>query len=374
MSYAPEAYITLVTAVSEIAHGADSGAKGNTTYFRRLDKFDTVRGRFVQVPDGSGNALRHHLRAEACRIQMHDAGISDKFEIPPHRINSMSSGGTIDKGADTSVVNPQQRRTVRGICQLVDLLGGSYADTTGDNKQLYEGAIAVGSMVLVCAENADVIFPVRRILGREAAMCPTPEILAAKLPPARSLTTFIQNTRMRDKDLEGGEDTQMIMAAEVVKKGAQWLWWLMPKPHCSPLAMSFLAHVVDSFTDHAMVFARARDGHGMIDLRPFQTVASLLAGGDPTGLPSAQAYLDHVAENRDALRAFLLATGTKGAPTEGGDGGGGGAPAKKARGGKARPLPLELAQPTVPGAMATAPIPGPTSAQMSADPNGNLFG
>lgn len=368
MSYAPAAFVTLVTAITEIAHGADSGAKGNTTYFRRVDKFDTIRGRFVQVPDGSGNALRHHLRSEAVAIQLRDAGWLTKFDLPPHRINSMMSGGTIDKGADTSVVNPIERRKVRELCQVVDLLGGSYADTTGDNKQLYEGSLSVGAMLLVCAENADVIFPVRAVLGPEAAACSTHEALAARLPPARSLTTFIQNVRIRDKDLEGGEDTQMIMAQEVVKKGAQWLWWLMPKPHCSPIALSFLAHVVGSLREHAMVFARARDGHGMVDVRSFQTVASLLAGTEPVGLPDEQAYLDHVRANAEALKTFLLTE--KPAKAAGGEGEGSGAPKKGGRGKKGAVAPIEPPAETAP----PAPVAAPTPAQIASDPQGDLFG
>lgn len=375
MSYAPEAYVTLVTAVSEIAHGSDQGAKGNTTYFRRVDKFNTITGRFVQVPDGSGNALRHHLRAEGVAIQLRDAGINSKLEVPPHRINSMSSGGTIDKGADTSVVAPLERRKVREVCQFVDLLGGSYADTSGKNKELYEGSLSVGAMVLVCAENADVIFPVRALLGPEAAGCKTHEELASRLPPARRLTTFVQNTRMRDKDLEGGDDTQMIMATEVVKKGSQWLWWLMPKPQCSPLALSFLSHVVDSFRGHSEVFARSRDGHGMVEIRPFQTVKSLLAGGDPVGLPSDELYLDHVAANKVALRQFLLtAAAEKGAPEGGGESGGGG-PAKKGARGKKPATPLVIpVEPVIPDALNLANVPSATPEQIAADPQGSLFG
>lgn len=370
-SYAPEAYITLVTAVTEMAHGADQGSKGNTTYFRRVDKFDTVRGRNVQVPDGSGNALRHHLRAEGVRLQLADAGGLTKLDVPAHRINSMISGGNIDKGADTSVVFPHERRKVREICQLVDLLGGSYADTTGDNKQLYEGSLAVGAMILVCAENADVIFPDRKILGPEAAACRTREELADRLPPARYLTTFIQNTRVRDKDLEGGDDTQMIMAQEVVKKGAQWIWWLMPKAHCSALALSFLSHVVESFREHSMVFARARDGHGMVDILPFQTVRSLMAGGDPVGLPTADLYLAHVRENADALRRFLLTEKTEKGGAEG-ESGGGAAPGKKGGKGKKGATASAAAPAEQPDTLPTPP--SPTPAQIALDQQGSLFG
>src|SRR5690606_33961749 len=116
------------------------------------------------------------------------------------------------------------------------------------------------------------------------------------------------HTRQKHADLDGSDGVQMLVSVEHVMAGTQWAhsFQLLELTTVSDLAKSCLADLLTQFRDDATMGAKTSAGHGQIAFDPYLPVE----GAAP--LASPVLYLQWVAENREAICAWLLG-GSQGA-------------------------------------------------------------
>lgn len=290
----PRAYRTIIQLTSPCTHGADHKS-GNVTMFRRQRYVCPVSGETYWAPFISGNAWRGIWRDEMGAMTCRDVGLRLE-EIDPKKAHALMSGGTIEAGADGAGVDVALRRTVRAQLPGWDLFAGVM------NQQIMRGVLRVHDSQLICRENAwflhSMLAPKR---PDSDVVMPFAEFRAA-LEPADNYTQLRLLTRHAHRELEGSEGMQMLTETEVLLPGAQMVhaFQLIDLNGVSSLAKSFLARLLAEFRDNAFVGAGNARGLGAIAFDPY-------APGDPSmTLPSEDEYLAFVAENREAIRGFLV--------------------------------------------------------------------
>src|SRR5690606_23181047 len=288
----PRMYSTVWTCTSPMHHGADE-KMGNVSLFRRHRMVSPLTGEQYLVPFISGNAVRGQWRDMIMYRLFRLVGVSDT-EIPPQRVHALLAGGSIDKGADTGSVDTAVRRAARENCPPWDLLGGCI------DHQIMRGLLRVHDALLVCRENAWLLHERLRphVDGTPLSM----EEWARALKPADDLVQIRLHTRQKHAELEGSDGVQMLVNVEHVMAGTQWAhsFQLLELTTVSDLAKSCLADLLAQFRDDATMGAKTSAGHGQIAFDPY------LPGDGAAPLASPDLYLQWVAENRDAIRAWLL--------------------------------------------------------------------
>lgn len=279
-------HVTTWTALTPVSHGAD-GKSGNVTMFRRQRSIDRLTGRLAVVPFIAGNAVRGMLRDLLFARFLHFVGVSPD-ELPAITAHAFFSGGNIEAGANTAIVDVATARKVRELIPPWDLFAGCM-----DNRA-HTGRVRIHDAVLVCRENAWLVWP------HLAPTMPLDEY-AATLPVASELTQLRLGTRMAHRDLGDADGQQMIFNTEVILPGAQFMHSLQITggiTQASPVTASCLADLLSHFAQVGVVGAQTSK-LGLIEFEPYRP-----RGADP--LPPPSLYLDFLAANREAIRAWLL--------------------------------------------------------------------
>ena len=275
------------TLTSDLAHGADT-KDGNVSRFRTEPRRDPLTSKVGEVPFLSGNAWRGQVRDLLALDMLTRLGLDPARDLAPRTAHALFAGGSIEAGADSAGVNLTERRRWREV-PMVDLLGGCY------DQQVMAGHLRVQDAIPVCRETAAMVAPV-------VAPGVDPRELAARLPEARDLFAIRQLTRHAHRDFEG-DGAQMLVRTEVVIAGTQFVHAvaLTGRTDAStlPLTASCLAHAIDLVRAAGVVGAGTARGHGGIAFDAYQPGAGLAP------LPSSEAYLAHLTEHADRLRAIL---------------------------------------------------------------------
>ena len=285
-------HAAVLTLTSPLAHGADTKS-GNVNQVRREPAVDPLTGRRSLVPFVAGNAFRGQLRDILALRYLALLGLAPE-EIPPGVAHTLLAGGSIEAGADTLDVVPSARRAMRRLCPPLDLVAGSLP-----GQGPAAGCLAVADLTLVCRENAWLVHPT---LGRPGESVAD---LAARLAPADTLVTTRQSTRHAHRELDGADGVQMLMQTEVIVRGAQFVHtvqWRTPFAP-SPVTAACLADGLALMAAGGLTGARTSSAFGAFATDGWRPAA----GAAP--LPDPSVYLAHVAERRDAMRAWVLAGG-----------------------------------------------------------------
>lgn len=136
-------YEILLEAETPIATHCES--IGNEAIFMRR-KVRQRDGRFVQVPEVTGDTMRHGLREAAAYAFLDAAGLLDGGELPEAAVRLLFAGGMITGRGDASVVNMDRFREMVELCPPLALLGGC-----ADNRSI-PSRLMVDAATLVCHE------------------------------------------------------------------------------------------------------------------------------------------------------------------------------------------------------------------------------
>lgn len=137
-------YISVVRAVQAIAH--HKGSIGNHATIMRA----AVRlpgGEIADVPEGTGNAVRHCLRRAAAICSLDAAGILGDPQLERGAMRLLFNGGMLTGKGDGTVVGIDKWRELVTLFPFLAILGGCVDNRTQG------GQLNVDALKLVCEEN-----------------------------------------------------------------------------------------------------------------------------------------------------------------------------------------------------------------------------
>lgn len=323
----PRAYRTVWTLTSNLAHGGDFKT-GNVVLFRRERKTDPTTGEQHLVPLYSGGATRGLLRDIAGTLLCRSVGVR-ATDLPPRVANALFSGGTIEAGADNASVNVGFRAQLRALLPMWDVFGGVW------NQQIMQGVLKMHDPIIVCRETAWLAYDRFRPCQEDG----TPQSLEdfrASLPFADDITQLRLGTRMAHKDFGDTEGIQMLWNTELLLAGTQVAhsFQLQRLDEVSPVSASFVAHMMDEFRNVALIGAGSARGTGQVAFDPY-----LPAEGEEP-LPSPSIFLEWMEPRKEAVLELLMGSASAG---EADDGEGGPAAEPKAKRGRGKKAPAEVA-------------------------------
>jgi len=260
-----------LTALTPIVHGDTTTSidmETNTTLFMR--RGTVVNDIPIRVPAISENALRSVM----VRIPLHDhllqALAIERGQLSQAVVNLLFSGGNLKSGAtapDSALALGHQIGT---RYPSLALLGGAV-----DRFMLPPGRLALSAWI-VARENLPALAEV------------APELVE----PAERVSLFDlihEETRTRGTG-EQSAGNQMLYTYETLAAGAQVLVEVTLRAHTPPVVASALAVALAQWDGY--LGAQGRQGRGRMRVRHT--------------LPPADLYLEHLEQEREAMRAGLL--------------------------------------------------------------------
>jgi len=231
-----------------------------------------VNGKPGRVPSISENALRSIIFRETLHDDLLKSLGIGHGELPQSVMNLLFSGGNMAAGSKAPGNEIALGHQVKNLYSSLDLLGGAV-----DGFILPRSRLRLAAW-LVAREYAPMLEHVSPELVEEA-----------KTVSAYDLLT--EETRTRGT---GGESAgnQMLYTYETIASGAKLLVEATLDPHTPEPTKATLAHAISNWDGY--FGGQARQGRGRM----------AVVNQD---LPSADAYIDHVSANRDAMRAGLIA-------------------------------------------------------------------
>lgn len=266
-------------AATPIAHqdtvtGVDN--QTNTRLFMRQGMI--VNGIPARVPSISENALRSVIFRETLSDHLIQALEIKKGELPQSVMNLLYSGGNMAAGSKAPSQEIAYGHAVKKLFPHLDLLGGAV-----DGFILPRSRMRLACW-LVAEEYANVI----RIIAPEL------EDEARKISAFDLLT---EETRTRGTGANS-DGNQMLYTYETLAAGSKLLVEITLDPNAPDACVASVGHAVKNCWD-GYIGGQSRQGRGRMVI-----VAD--------NLPSPDAYLDHIKENADSMKAALI-NGTLGA-------------------------------------------------------------
>jgi len=269
-------------AVSPITHM--KGVEGNEAIIAR-EPIDTPAGK-RWVPKLSGNTIRHRCIREPGALWLIDA-LGKKGELSLQQLNFLLHGGNLTESTgreDTARIAEMQE-----LLPLIRLLGGALPD------QILKGSSLAWPGMLLCEENRPHL--------------PIPdgfELPIESLKPAEHYVEDYQYTRGDAKKRTDWYDESthdadaksnlMIFSGQQVIRGAVFIHGF-DIPHGSELELGCLVHSLNLWQQTGgTIGGMASKGHGRLESR-------FIGGSD--GQEATEKYVEHVAKNADACRAWL---------------------------------------------------------------------
>lgn len=297
----PQRHHAVWTCASPLAHGADE-KDGNVQRFRVEARFDELTGKVSDIPFVSGNSIRGLMRDLLMTDEARRVGVRAE-EMRPVVAHARLSGGQIASGADAAGVLRPLRKRWRSISPATDLLGGILEET-----QPLAGWLRCFDLVPVCRETAARV-------ARVVSPGVDPRELAPRLPCAADLFETRQLVRSSHRELEGSEEHggQMLARMEVIRAGTRWV-------HAVALTgqLGDVPDVVRAALVHGLSLLRE---NGTVGAGAARGLSDVEIGDYAPELGTADAYLEHLEKNREALRDLLLSRGEDAPPSKGGKGG-----------------------------------------------------
>jgi hypothetical protein len=143
-------YVSIVRAVQAIAH--HKGSIGNHATIMRA----AVRlpgGEIVDVPEGTGNAVRNRLRRAAAICSLDAAGILGDPQLERGAMRLLFNGGMLTGKGDASSISIDRWRELVTLFPFLGILGGCLDNRTQG------GQLNVDALKLICDENMHSLYP-----------------------------------------------------------------------------------------------------------------------------------------------------------------------------------------------------------------------
>ena len=272
-------HIITLQALSPINHGDTSniGNGSNIRLFMRQTQI--VNGRALKVPSISENALRSVL----FRYPLHDKLLKQldikQGELPQSVMNLLFSGGNMGQGAKSPGDEITLGHAIKAMYPSLDLLGGAV-----DNFILPKSRLKLSAWI-VCRENQLAIDALAPQYSDEAKGISAFDLVG-------------EETRTRGTGAES-EGNQMLYTYETLAAGSKVVIELSLDPHTPDKTAATLAYALKAW--NGFIGGQGRQGRGRMLLLKDHN------------LPDAQAYIDHIAEQKevmsDGLKTGDFATG-----------------------------------------------------------------
>lgn len=148
--YETKAYEILVTAVTPIAHHAETF--GNHSVLARR-KIRLPSGEWAHVPAISGDCMRHGLREAAAYAFLDAAGLLDDGSLTEAALRLLFSGGMVTGRGDGANIKLDDYRTMVDLIPPLALLGGCASN------RVIPGRIVAEDALLLCEESVHLASP-----------------------------------------------------------------------------------------------------------------------------------------------------------------------------------------------------------------------
>lgn len=262
----------ILQAATPIAHGdtvTGIDNQTNTRIFMRQGML--VDGKPARVPAISENALR----AVLFRGPLHDDLVQrlsiGRGDMPQSVVNLLYSGGNMAAGSKAPGDEIALGHAVKRLYPTLDLLGGAVDGFILPRSRLRMAAWLVAREYL----------PALRLIAPH---------LADEAAGVSAYDMLTEETRTRGTGAES-DGNQMLYTYETLAAGAKLLVEVSLDAHTPEATAGAVGHALDCWDGY--IGGQGRQGRGRM----------AVIGHD---LPAAQAYLDHLAENHDAMRAGLV--------------------------------------------------------------------
>ena len=236
----------------------------------------TFTKKHEDVPYISGNSIRGILRRlvmlDFCnRIGIaNDAVTGEGAKIPLETYHRLFTGGLIT--GSTADEDIEQREKYIKLVPMLGLLGAAIGDGT------IQGSCVVGDADMCCKENGVGEQSYYKFMDIEFG--------------TRMDTAKIQNTIALGDDTEG-VPTQMLYYQEVVMKGTEFTCLFTLTNTKSEVLTSAFYHALSLLKEKGFLGGKSATGHGHVEFQ-YEIPAN-----------AAQAYLEYVEANKEAMFAFV---------------------------------------------------------------------
>lgn len=260
--------------VSPAFHGGDEKT-GSEVLFRRMKLYH--RGRLVDVPFISGNALRGVIRRLVFKDLLDRLG----YTIGSLRLyHALFSGGVLETvDESTPAIDIELRRRIRSLLPPLSLLG------TAIGNQVIEGKLKVMHLLPVCKETIEYHedWVITRFPDNAARSC-------------YEYLDWVFHTRRAEEKRQSKEEqaVQMLYRFEVLVPGTM-LYTRIVCSDCTDLELSALAHMLELFKAHGQIGGKPATGYGRFKIAEARGLDGL----------KPDAYLKHVEDNAKEIIDLL---------------------------------------------------------------------
>ncbi len=261
-------------AQAPISHGSDEDF-GMEIRLRTLEMAVRENGDVYHedVPVISGNSLRGQLRDLLARDFLERLSTDDDpLEVSDTLSNALYAGGSLERTAGAGKLNRRLIHDIREYIPPLSLLGTAIED------QMIEGRLDVGQLLPIATETNGY----------------------TDRGGDHSVFEFVERTfYTRQDDREGGrqegEDAQqMKYDVQVLVPGTRLHHDLTLRSGHTELEAACLGHAFGLFAERPRLGGMSSRGHGVVEFE--------YDGGLPAGNP----YTEWFADNRDAIRKFVV--------------------------------------------------------------------
>jgi hypothetical protein len=254
-----------ITTLSPLSHNSDESASTETK-FRRMPFM--VSGQRHDVPVYSGNAFRGILRRIAARQLCDAIGLKPV----PKLYYLLFTGGMLEKGSSSKVVDVSARRELRANVPMLSLFGG------GCGSFILAGKMRIGALIPRCADVAQYLSATENISYHE-------------------LTETVFYTR-RD-DLEDKEERAKDAQAQQMKYEVECIIPGVTLEHTmhvdsdDEIELSCFGAALSELIERGQIGGKGNVGHGRVAMHYHEDI------------PSGGAYRAWLVERKDTITAFL---------------------------------------------------------------------
>lgn len=320
-------YSFILRAKTPIAHHV--GTDGSTTGMLKASPHALPDGSVREVPDVSGNSMRHGLRESIAIVSLDAMDLlkPGTFENPD-AVRLLFNGGSNTGSSNTIKIDDM--RAMQSLVPALSLFGGT------SSNQIHEGRIEVGSAYLICRETMHELEPwqtealkdVRIATASEQQITiqhysrdATDSSMGQYLLSDGAKTELLNRKRKREKATDDGDEMaateskggQMPHAAQAVRIGSLWTWSVVAHVF-NELEEATLATTVAAFLRRAVVGSgrRVQNGQfvvyaarGFDHMRPAEAAKVLMGADDVLNESQAKLYIDHLKEHSGEILEWL---------------------------------------------------------------------
>lgn len=319
-------YEYIVRAEEPIAH--HQGTIGNVSVFMRAKK-RLPGGAIRELPEITGDAVRHKLREAAVYSTLDAAGILDDPQLSRGALRLLFNGGMITGKGDASVVNIDRWRELVALFPPLALFGGCT-----DNRPV-PGQLCVDALNVICEETMGLMpdwvkawlqqenegmTSYRHLMERATRVRMDPELRPEKVKLLSESAQIEVNKRLlaqenahEDGDSKAAADNKSAMMPRSHERliHGTLFWGAVEARTYTDLEFDAYNFIFAALLSNFRVGGKSGTGHGRLSFLRGHRVPFCLAprlGDDVTSELSGKVgtlYCARVKERADELRAWL---------------------------------------------------------------------